>query len=234
MAYFYKNGPTYNWAIWFLLSLTEVFFLFYLIGTFSGFIFKENPTARISTIMLLSFMIGIGGLLLSYHNLHLHLFFDTSMTALPMFAFGWWLNNCTDIVKRFQRAPKWLTIILAVVTICLSARLDYSSNTFSTKGLWCGYLCAIIGFATLSMLSIWLEQSKFGKFMAYCGRNTLTILCFHMPLLLVLSIFAKRFSYLGIPYLLLCFIFIMAICLMIVPIAKRFLPHVTNQKPLIH
>lgn len=231
---FYNHGPAYNWAIWFLLSLFEVFFLFYAITALCGALFCGNLKVRVAAVMVLSFMIGIGGLLLSYNNIKFHLFFDTSMTAMPMFASGWWIKNYTEMIGKVQRLPKLSLLVLWGVTYCLSARLDYSSNAFSTKGLWCGYLCAITGFVTLSLLSVWLKGYRIGRVFDYCGRNTLTILCIHMPLLLVLSVIAKRFSHFGIPYLLLIFIIVMAVCLALVPEAKKFLPHVTNQKPLFH
>lgn len=239
LTYVYFSGPPYNYAIWFLLSLFEVYLSFYFIITFINLIVpsKSNNRTFSALVLFCCIMIGICGLILSYLRIDLPLFIDSSMTAMPLFAFGWWIKNHTDLFVNLQtqRNISWILVVFCfLMTLLLISPLDYSTNEFSTKGYFCTYLCAVVGLLSLCLLSINIKNLKISKIIKYLGVNSLSVLCIHMPILLVVSVIAKRYSYFGIPYLILVFVVAMLLCKITMPLLHKFLPYVTNQKQLFN
>ena len=83
-----------NAVIWFLFCLFQVNILFYLLKKLSDRFLK--PTLW---LLLFSGMIGLLGMVLSLFSINLPYFIDSSFSALPFFAFGYFLKTHTDFLN---------------------------------------------------------------------------------------------------------------------------------------
>lgn len=220
----------YNLPIWFLLCLFEINLLFYLIHLIIDSFFTKHTKEKTALTIGISVILGFGGMYLGYIDIKLPLYLDTSLSALPFFVFGWWLNRKTSFLKSPSRPLDMLIIVGCIIIVCLFAvPVEWMENMYSLKSIWAAYPCGISG--TLMILLI----AKFFNHLpliSFWGRYSIIILCTHYPIGIVTVNFLQKY-YTGIPLLLITMLISITVCHFLIFIMKKYFPHVTAQKDLI-
>ena len=140
----YKRRITYNGPIWFLLCLFEVNVLFYITQLTANRLSKKH---KVIFVMMLSFILGFLGLILSIYEINIPLFVDTAFTATPLFAFGWLLFRHTKFIKspvNFKRDIP-LFILSIVALFCFAGSYHWWINRFLKEEMWMVYPACIAG-----------------------------------------------------------------------------------------
>lgn len=218
----------FNMPIWFLLCLFEINVIFYLVQWIAT-VFPAR--FRTAFVVAVSVLIGLVGMALGYHNYAIPLFVDTALSALPLFVFGWWLNRRTT----FLRQPVRLSIDVPVIVVCalivglFAVPMYWQYNSFTLETMKVAHLCGIAG--TVMTLTV-ARIVKRLPLVSYWGRYSIMILCTHYPIKMLLT-YAFRNTLQGAALVLTVFLLTLAICHFLIPVMKRFLPHVTAQKDLI-
>lgn len=227
---FYARELFPNSAIWFLLCLFEINFLFYLVHVFTESINVKN---RVLVLMFISFLIGFTGILLGRNDINLPMFIDSSMSALPFFMMGYIVNRHTHILHS-DRIDKYIPMILIISTLLiffLAGRVSYRTNLFVGKSCLTCYPCGFLG-----AMSIILISKKVGHLplISYWGRYSIMILVSHQILYQLFAFLIAKiglFSGLSVVFINLCLT--MFSYLVLIPFMKKYLPYVTAQKDLI-
>ncbi|MBR5685531.1 MAG: acyltransferase family protein [Muribaculaceae bacterium] len=223
------NGPVYNYAIWFLLCLFEINLLFYLIQWVSNRVSARKQTI---IVMSVSSLLGCCGLALGVRQVPNPLYVCTTLTALPFFAFGWWLRRHT----RFLSSPVNLIIDLPLIIVCciivmtFAFNVIYAYNDIPSEGVWFVYLCGIAG--TIMVLTV----SKIIRripFISFWGRYSIIILCTHQVIVIGLSSALGKYFGGGVSLFATVFLLTMVICHLLILFMRKYMPHVTAQKDVI-
>lgn len=217
------NGP-----IWFILSLIFINFLYYAITLFSELLQKKLNIHYAK--YYISFIIGICGLLLAYCGINIPAHIDSSMSALPFFCIGDFLFRSTDFAnEKKYRSQKYL--IFSLITLLfigiISVPIDYRGNTFEG----CGYLMAYpLGLAgTLSIITL-SKILTFSKFLTYCGRFSLVLLCTHAQIQQIIRFaITDRFEIYGWKGILVNTIITVPLCLLLCYLANKLIPFLIGQ-----
>lgn len=220
-----------NPSIWFLFCLFEVNLLFYVVFFISKLF--EHSTFILG---LLSSGIGLFGLFLAYNKIQLPFYFDSCFTVLPFFFFGFYLRNHTTILNSANsKSSIFLSAVFIIVSMviihCFNfGRLSVIDNTAGgLKG------CAqVYPYGILGTMSVLLLAKMIGKIpvLSYIGRYSIIVLCTHVY---IIDIVRHCFSFVEGPGVLLAMVFIMTnlVCLLLIPLFKKYLPCFTAQKDLI-
>ncbi|MEM5777161.1 MAG: acyltransferase family protein [Candidatus Aenigmatarchaeota archaeon] len=185
----YGNGHNkwliHNEPLWFFICLFMTQILLFLILKFS----KEKK----HTILMLCLFTLIGYIDAKYLKFRLPWGIDVAITAVVFSGLGYLLKGHLNIFKRFYH-PLLLTVVLLINFLIsyFNGKIDMNYNKFNNIFLF--YIGAFLG------IFFWTSVSmKFGssKILKYIGNNSLTILCLHIPILLVI---VKLFMILNIPY----------------------------------
>ena len=214
----------YNVPIWFLLCLFEINILFYLIQWFVNTLIPKGCTALVIAI---AFALGVVGMCLGVYQVQLPLYCDTALSALPLFVFGWWLNRKTSFLRQPSRWVDLLIIVACAVVIGLfAAPIQWLLNSFTRESVWFVYLCGIAGTVMVLLISRFLKHLPL---VSYWGRYSIIILCTHFPIANVLSALLSRVMH-GTMLLVVALALTMAVCHLLIPLMRKFLPYFTAQK----
>ena len=217
----------FNLPIWFLLCLFEVNILFYLLYLLSRKL--PSPTLCLGIMCLLC---GIGGLMLSYYKINIYAYLDTSMTAMPLFFFGYYVGRETNLLRKPSKKRELISIIIVCCSVLFlfSSNVDYRTNTFSPRAYWTAYLCGICGTILVLAIAKWVRKIPL---VTYYGRYSIIILCTHMVFYLFIDIILGHFGLVKLNKFAIVFGFMVFSYLAIIPLCVKFLPHVTAQKDVI-
>ena len=225
---FFENGPVYNYAIWFLLCLFEVNVLFYFIQLTAGVMSKRFKPV---IVLALTIVCGVAGLLLSVYHLRIPFFVDTALTASPFFGFGWWLRNHTMFLTYKVNLYRDVSLLLGcgLIVWLFASKVDYSTNDYALDGIWYIHLTGIAGTITVLTISRLINRIPV---ISIWGRYSIMILCSHIVVILALiHLLGNRLS--GGVLFVAVFVTTLAICHFLIPLMKRYMPHVTAQKDVI-
>ena len=218
----------FNLPIWFLLCLFEINIIFYLVQLLGAAISSRYQTA---VVIVLSVLIGFGGILLGLNGIEIPLFVDTACSALPLFVFGWWLNRKTS----FLRMPVRLQVDVPIIIVCalivcfMATPQRWIYNTFTVSSMKSAYLCGIAGTMMVLMVSKIIKRLPL---VSYWGRYSIIILCTHYPVkMLFMYLTGDALSY--VPQRIVVFLLTLTACHFLIPVVRRFLPYVTAQKDVI-
>lgn len=217
----------FNLPIWFLLCLFEINIIFYLVQLLGAAISSRYQTA---VVIVLSVLIGFGGILLGLNGIEIPLFVDTACSALPLFVFGWWLNRKTSFLRM---PPRWLD--LAIIAVCavviglFAVPIQWLLNSFTADTVWFVYLCGIAGTMMVLLISRFLKHLPL---VSYWGRYSIIILCTHFPIANVMTALLSRVMH-GTTLLLVTLALTLLACHLLIPVMRKFLPYVTAQKDVI-
>ena len=218
-------------AIWFLLSLFVVNLLFYLIYSVST---KTNKHSTL-VIVLLSMIVGFIGLLLGYLEINLPLYIDTSLTALPFFMAGFVVKKYTNLLGPNSLDKYTFLVILlcfAIVAVFSDGKVIFIKNVYSTQSYFTLYPLGFLG--TIGILYC----AKFFNhipFISYLGRYSIMVLVTHLlffPRLkpIVSMVFGGKMVEMQF---VVTFLLTLLLCFALIPLMKRFLPHVTAQEDVL-
>lgn len=229
----YRQETFLTASIWFLLCLFEVNILFYIIHIIAD---RMRERLQLIAIISLSCLCGLCGLLLSYLRVNIPFFLDSALSAMPFFAFGYLCFRQTELLQpcRYDR-------LIPIAVLLLGLFLFFCAGTFtlrtnSIRGL-CNYLafypCGFAGALLVVLLSKWIKRIPVIR---WWGRYSIIILVTHDCIYKHVQYGLIHFHLAapsGWTAALINLAITMAICSLCIPLAKRFLPHVTAQKDLI-
>jgi fucose 4-O-acetylase-like acetyltransferase len=209
----YPNGP-----IWFLLCLFQINIIFYIIHVISG---------SMKSLMILCCLFGIIGLLLSHYGFNLYCNTDSALTGMPFFGFGYFLRNKTEFIseKRLKHLEVLVFATVSLLIVFLLARnAEFNFNLFANK--FTVYPCGIIGGFSVLMIS-----KNIGRIpcVSYWGRYSIIVLVTHYFLINIMDYCLPD----CLNNWFVCFLIIMSLYFVIIPLFLKYLPYVTAQKDCI-
>lgn len=222
-----------NPSIWFLVCLFEVNLFFYAI-IIIAMRCKEKNMYNI-VVILLSILLGFGGLAMSYLHINLPYFVDSALSTLPFFCFGWYLRNNTSFLYREKNLKR---VILAIILIFIwmiflhfnnHGHLSIMSNYYGKKwGFIELYPYGMIG--TICVLSMSKIMGNI-PLISYIGRYSIIVLCTHAYVIQFAGYLSTSFMRESNLYIV--FILTVIIQMLVIPIFIKYLGYFTAQKDII-
>ena len=220
----FNNRQFFNGPIWFLLCLFWCNLLFCIIHQ----LFRSDIFRIICVVVC-----GVLGWYMGYCDVFIPMFIDVAFTALPFFAFGYYLKisnllstNRSDKYNLIFAFALWGISFLLFQTTTHRLSLHYNK----IEG-WSTYIIAVV--SVLSILYV-CKSIKRLPYISYVGRYSIVLLCVHhlinRPLTVLLSKIWASNSYLT-EIVALCTILLSTLC---IPFLKRYLPWAIAQKDLIN
>ncbi len=227
--FFQERTIYYNNPIWFLLCLFVVNVVFYLVHLVAKAVASRYQTAIVLTMATILGFVGLG---LGALHIRLPFYFDTALSALPLFAFGYWLFRHTG----FMPAPvnplrEGLTMAAcALVVWFLAVPTIWANNDFPDDAtLLLVYLTGIAGTMMVLILSKFIRRLPL---ISFWGRYSIIILCTHQVVITVVSHFTRRWLT-GGWQVLAVLVATLAVCHLLILFMRRYMPHVTAQRDVI-
>lgn len=228
-AFVYPIHQEYpNIAIWFLLCLFWCNLLFYLVNLLAN---KLSCSYAKYSIVTICVVLGFCGYELQKHNLYLPAYFDTSLSALPFFGCGYFLNRETNVLQtnKLDKFNILFVIFCFAFVGCFAEEIVLLHNYI--KGEWITFLaCGVLGSIGVVLCSKMIHKLPL---VSYLGRYSIIILCTHMLVIQVVLIVIRRFALSNVMEYITAFICTMFLYLIIIPFCRKFLPYVTAQKDVI-
>ncbi|MBR5170097.1 MAG: acyltransferase family protein [Muribaculaceae bacterium] len=226
------NGPVYNFAIWFLLCLFEINILFYFIQWLVG---RLIPNYQEITVVAVSLLLGACGLALGWAKVWVPFYLPSMLTALPFFAFGWWIRRHTQFLTSKFNYKRDISIIIIglIVIILLPAPVIYSFNVVPKDlSILMVYPCGILG---IMVVLIAAKMINYLPLVSFWGRYSIMILCTHQVVVLLIAELCKRYFPSPNPLLHVIVVLVatLVVCHVLIHFMKRYMPHVTAQKDVI-
>ena len=228
-----------NIPVWFLLSLFWTNLIFYgLHLAEKKLVAKKFPKHTTASLVSLSVILGLFGFFLGRNGIKLPMFLASSLTAIPYFCAGHVAFRYTKILAP-NRLDRWnipFALLLFGITLALSFNappesVSYVSNRYWFP-IWNIYLCGLLGTIAVLLLS-----KAIGKIplVSYFGRYSIMILVTHGWVQWGIIKFLQENHVHWPRPVALAFVFVttMLLYLGIIPLMKRFLPHLTAQKDVI-
>lgn len=218
----FNNRQFFNGPIWFLLCLFWCNIYFCLIS-----IYIKRDTIRIATVCI----IGAIGWWLGKQGIFVPLFLDVAMTALPLFAFGYYLKRSNMIYSnKWDRYSILSAFVFWLISLTMelnfAQRVSFHYNIIHINSYFTGVV------STLSILFLCKCINK-AHFLSYIGRYSIVLLCVHhmiyrpvKVLLQTTEISAMNNEYSAAAVTLL----LSALC---IPLCIKYIPHFIAQKDLI-
>lgn len=219
----FTNRQFFNGPIWFLLCLFWCNIIFCQIT-----LNIKKDSARISLVALLGFI----GWLLGEKGFFVPMFIDVALTALPFFAFGYYLKKSEILYpNKMDRYNIVFAILFWSAAYLLTRTTEYRLS-FHYNGLegWSTYFISITSVLAVLFLC---KTIRHIPFISYCGRYSIVLLCVHhmiyRPLMVLLpktgiELLSDKWSIAIITLLL------SALC---IPVCKKLIPWFIAQKDLI-
>lgn len=225
-ALWYEHFP--NEPIWFLLCLFEESILFYGIYKLSQKVGKYGDWVLLCSTIVLGFI----GLTLSLQGINLPLFLDSALSSIPFFAFGYFVYRKTDILKpnKYDKYLPLLIIVAFALVFPLCIPYSFMGNSFTPAACWVVYPCGMLGTYGVVMLSKLLKRLPL---ISYLGHYSIMVLVTHVE---VYKLWVSVLKLVGLPWEYSCYpnlLLTLLSYLVIIPLLKKFMPHVTAQKDII-
>lgn len=215
------NGPL--WFLWCLLLMN----MYYLIITKIALKFSSFDNIK----YYLSFLVGGIGIFLAYKGINLPANIDSAMSALPFFSLGDLAFRNSDILnesKCHNNKFIFFSICILFIINIFAYPVDYRSNTFEGLGYVLAYPFGIIG--TISVITISKKLSHC-KFLNYCGRFSLVILCTHIQIQQIIGFsITYRLHLYGWKGIIVNTILTIPICLIICQLLRNYFPTLIGLK----
>ena len=222
----FANNP-----LWFLWCLFTVNIFFYLCVT----IVKKIGVSRVWQATLLAifcFAVGVFNSLFIASRINILGFADSAMAALPFFSVGYIFNKFTDVLhpNAWDKYLPVLIIVCFAVTFIFGGRCGYMHNVYRISPI-AQYLCGITGTLFVIFTAKIIRDLPF---ISYWGRYSIMILVTHGLLLQIFAPLLKK-AHLPVPVAIIVLLGIVMFSYQIlIPLMKKYLPHVTAQKDVIN
>lgn len=221
-----ENFP--NLPIWFLLCLFEESLIFYGLYMLA----QKKPNYSNLIICASSLILGIMGLLLGINRINLPATLDSALSALPFFAAGYMTLRHTDLLKP-NKYDKYLPILIICAfafVYCFCTYYSFLLNRFTVKAAIVVYPCGLLGTYGVVMLAKLLKKLPL---ISYIGRYSIMVLVTHIEVLNLFAAILKRLNIPTEPSVYINLLLTLISYVIIIPIMKKYLPHVTSQKDVI-
>ena len=219
----FNNRQFFNGPIWFLLCL---FWCNILFSQITLNIKKD------SLRLLLVALLGFTGWFLGDKGIFVPMFIDVALTALPFFAFGFYLKKSEILYpNKYDKFNVLFVIGFWSIAYLLTIKTEYRLS-LHYNGLegWSTYIISICSVLAILFLC---KIIKHIPFVSYCGRYSIVLLCVHhmiyRPLMVLLpktgiALLSDRWSIAIITLLL---------SVLCIPVCKKLIPWFIAQKDLI-
>lgn len=219
----FNNRQFFNGPIWFLLCL---FWCNILFSQITLNIKKD------SLRLLLVALLGFTGWFLGDKGIFVPMFIDVALTALPFFAFGFYLKKSEILYpNKYDKFNVLFVIGFWSIAYLLTIKTEYRLS-LHYNGLegWSTYIISICSVLAILFLC---KIIKHIPFVSYCGRYSIVLLCVHhmiyRPLMVLLpktniALISNRWSIAIITLLL---------SVLCIPVCKKLIPWFIAQKDLI-
>lgn len=218
-----------NTPLWFLMSLFETSFMFYLIHLFCNKL-NIKDTYRKLVMLIICLMIGIIGYQLGAHRINIPLWIDTSMNAIPFYFFGYLFKEKMGFLAqyKFDKYTPAILVVLGFIVYSQANFVNMRMNVYSGS-IFSFYLCAMSGSFFILLLSKLINRVSI---ILFIGRYSVIILGTHLSLLWIL----KRLlvNYITNDWLLslMLFILLIIISIPVCIIFTRLFPKFVGQEDL--
>ncbi|MCQ2376222.1 MAG: acyltransferase family protein [Salinivirgaceae bacterium] len=217
----FTQRTTFNNPIWFLLCLFWCNLLFCAISVTT----KEEWQRTIAVIT-----IGASGYLLNRCNVQIYGCIDCAFSSLPMFYVGYMLNKTKLLYSnKFDKyTPLFAAAILCLALLLVNiwpSRINYQTNEYFGNIIIAYSTSILVVLSTLLICKI----IKHLPIISYFGRYSIIVLCTHE----MIRKFVKPVLGILTDNVYVLAVVVLTICLAIIPLCIRFLPHVTAQKDVL-
>lgn len=239
-CFYYEESNHMPNAIWFLLCLFDLNLIFYAVFAICKRLIailkteKNTTNYFISSIIILSLLLGSTGYYLGINYINLNMYADSALTVVPFFCFGFLLRKYTNVLypNRYDKY-NYLFILFSFILIRLLYReLSYKSNEFLIS-IFSLYLTGMLGSVSILFIAKYIKRMPI---VSYIGRYSIITLCTHQPIIVIMNVFFKILdvNISSIVQLIISFIVIVILeVYVIVPFMIKFMPHVTAQKDIL-
>ncbi len=219
----FTNRQFFNGPIWFLLCLFWCNIIFCQIT-----LHIKKELWQIALVVVL----GFTGYFLGHKEIFIPMFLDVALTALPFFAFGFYLKKSKILYpNKFDKYNILFALFFWIIAFTLT-RTTHFRLSLHYNGLegWSTYLISLTSVLAILFLC---KAIKRVPFVTYCGRYSIVLLCVHhmiyRPLMVLLpktgvELLSDRWSIAIITLLL---------SVLCIPVCKKFIPWFVAQKDLI-
>lgn len=222
------SNPLGVGAIWFLLSLFEIYIIYYASRSVSN-----NRWWLLSAAVLL-FLISCVALHYYAHGSLFYLFYTFGFCIYFIVA-----HLLRDKVL-YGSVPAWL-LSMAIAVYCIRfIEVPSAISDIEMGGVILMRLKGLVSMSGLIIVTTWLCQQLVSikhvtsmrtyAFLLFDGRNSLTILGVHMLIMGVAAILLKRFMTTGVLYDIFLFLIIVAFSNLCVILFNRYVPFLVNHK----
>ena len=229
-AFITKEKDFVNGPLWFLWCLFIVNIFFYLCVV----IVKKICVSEVwqaTVLALFCFTVGMVNSIFIASHINILGYVDSAMAALPFFSVGYLFNKFTNILRpnAWDKYFPVFIIICFTLTFFFGGRCSYMHNIYWINPI-AQHLCGITGTLFVIFSAKMIHDLPF---ISYWGRYSIMILVSHQ---LILQVFAPllRKAHLSIPVTIVLLLgIVMFSYQLIIPLMKKYLPHMTAQKDVI-
>lgn len=222
------SNPIGVGAIWFLVSLFEIYVIYYLLRIVS------IKKWWLLSVAILLYVVSCISLLFYAHGSLFYLFYTFGFCIYFIVA---------HLLKEkvlYGKIPVWLLFVAVVVYFIRFVEVPNWLAANEVGGAFLTRIRGLLSMSGLIVLLVWLCKQlsssrvlsglKMNKFMLFEGRNSLTILGVHMLIMGVVAILMKRLMPVGGLYYTFLFLIIVVISNLCVLFFNRYVPFLVNHK----
>ena len=184
----FTNRQFFNGPIWFLLCLFWCNVIFCTIS-----LYIKTDVVRIVLVCLLG---AVGWYLGNVAHVFVPLFLDVALTALPFFAFGYYLKRTPILFpNRYDRYNLLFALLCWAVAFVLT-RTTHFRLSLHYNGLE-GWSTYIISIASVMSVLFLCKVVKHLSFVSYFGRYSIIPLCVHHLIYRPIKVVLEQFDISG-------------------------------------
>ena len=218
---FLVNGPC-----WFIPTLFVSEVLFCIICSF----FKTDQELLLCALFFLLFgyteSLKFNHLLMIWHLncIPVILFYITLSFLIRK-----WINKEVSDAKNYSIVLSLFLIIIGlIIATVFNGNVSFGGNKY--KSILLTIVSSSLSIGGLSLLCIkYTKQTRFSKFLAFIGRNSLIVLAIHKPIIIILRFYIEEFrekslfsTFVGV--------IVFVICIPLTYIVDRFFPVLVGRK----
>ncbi len=219
----FNNRQFFNGPIWFLLCLFWCNIIFCQIT-----LHIKKEWIRIATVATL----GTLGLFLGKQGIFIPLFIDVAFTALPFFAFGYYLKKSEILYpNKYDKYNILFAIIFWSIAYTLTQTTEYRlSLHYNGLDGWSTYIISITSVLAILFLC---KIAKRIPFVSYAGRYSIVLLCVHHMIYRPLMVLMPKtgIELLGSNWSIATITLLLSVAC--IPLCKKLIPWFVAQKDLI-
>lgn len=219
----FNNRQLFNGPIWFLLALFWCNIIFCTIS-----LYIKQDFIRIIVVCILG---GIGWYLGNVIHVFVPLFFDVALTALPFFAFGYYLKHTKILYpNQYDKYNVLFVLVFWLIAFVLTRTTHYRLS-LHYNGLegWATYFISVSSVMSILFLCKIIKRIPL---ISYMGRYSIILLCTHHLIYRPIKVLLAEFMDGHLLPILVALITLL-ISTALIPFCIKYIPWFTAQKDLI-